>query len=63
MRVCDRNVIDDENLSGLRSITTVDKKEDDMDLSTVALFWIGVGTVLTGIGVLWFVTVYKEKEE
>ena len=58
MRVCDRNVIDDENLSGLRSITTVDKKEDDMDLSTVALFWIGVGTVLTGIGVLWFVTVY-----
>jgi hypothetical protein len=32
-----------------------------MDLQTVALFWIGVGTVLTGIGVLWFVTIYKEK--
>ena len=32
-----------------------------MSLSTVALFWIGLGTFLTGIGVLWFVTVYKEK--
>ena len=39
----------------------IEKGGDDMDLSTVALFWIGVGTVLTGIGVLWFVTVYKDK--
>jgi hypothetical protein len=37
--------------------------EGDMDASTIALFWIGVGTVLTGIGVLWFVTVYKEIHE
>ena len=40
----------------------IGKGGDDMDLSTIALFWIGTGTVLTGIGVLWFVTVYKEKE-
>jgi hypothetical protein len=40
----------------------IGKGGDDMDLATIALFWIGVGTVLTGIGVLWFVTVYKEKE-
>jgi hypothetical protein len=39
------------------------KGGDDMDLSTIALFWIGTGTVLTGIGALWFVTVYKEKKE
>jgi hypothetical protein len=38
------------------------KGGDDMDLTTIALFWIGVGTVLTGVGVLWFVTVYKDKE-
>ena len=42
---------------------THSEMEDDMDTSTIALFWIGVGTVLTGIGVLWFVTVYKEKKE
>ncbi len=40
----------------------IGKGGDDMDLTTIALFWIGIGTVLTGIGVLWFVTVYKEKE-
>jgi hypothetical protein len=34
-----------------------------MDVSTIALFWIGVGTLLTGVGVLWFVTVYKDKKE
>ena len=41
----------------------VGKGGDDMDLSTIALFWIGTGTVLTGIGALWFVTVYREKKE
>jgi hypothetical protein len=38
--------------------------EDDMDISTVALFWIGIGTVLTGIGVLWWVSILaQEKKE
>jgi hypothetical protein len=41
----------------------IGKGGDNMDLSTIALFWIGTGTVLTGIGALWFVTVYKEKKE
>ena len=41
----------------------IEKGGDDMDLSTIALFWIGTGTVLTGIGAIWFVTVYKEKRE
>ena len=39
----------------------IEKGGDDTGLSTTALFWIGVGTVLTGIGMLWFVTVYKYK--
>jgi uncharacterized membrane protein len=38
--------------------------EDEMDISTVALSWIGIGTVLTGIGVLWRVSILaKEKKE
>ena len=41
----------------------IGKGGDNMVLSTIALFWIGTGTVLTGIGALWFVTVYKEKKE
>jgi len=34
-------------------------------LATQLLFYIlgGLGLFFTGVGVLWFVTVYKEKEE
>jgi hypothetical protein len=41
--------------------------EDDMGASEVmALFFDvmgGLGLFFTGVGVLWFVTVYKEKKE
>ena len=68
MRVYEVNMITDENLSGLRSTTAKDKKEDDMEQALVAVqlvFFImgGLGLFFTGVGVLWFVTVYKEKKE
>jgi hypothetical protein len=36
--------------------------EDDMDILDVAQIMSGLGALLTGIGVLWFVTVYKDKQ-
>ena len=68
MRVYEVNTITGENLSGLRSTTAKDQKEDDMEQALLAvqlLFYIlgGLGLFFTGVGVLWFVTVYKEKKE
>ena len=28
----------------------------------IGLIWIGVGTFFMGVGVLWFVSVYKDKQ-
>jgi hypothetical protein len=55
-------------LSGPRSTTEGVWKEDEMEQALVAVqlvFFImgGLGLFFTGVGVLWFVTVYKEKKE
>jgi hypothetical protein len=38
--------------------------EDDMEqVALIGQFLGGLGLFFTGVGVLWFVTLYKEKEE
>jgi hypothetical protein len=45
-------------------IDAQNKKEDDMEqLLVIGEFFSGLGMFFIGIGVLWFVTVYKEKTQ
>lgn len=54
------------SLSGSRShgSQTQHEMEDDMEiLALLGEFFVGIGVLLLGVGVIWFVSMYKEKHE